>query len=111
MAPTELLIYSDFVCPWCYIDSVRVDRLVAEGRVDVSWLPFELHPEAPREGSPMPDRIRGAWGRLEAVAAEVGLTMKRPERVINSRPALSTAEFPREHGKYDAVRETLPQAP
>jgi predicted DsbA family dithiol-disulfide isomerase len=89
---------------------VRVDRLVAEGRVEASWLPFELHPEAPLEGRPMPERIRGAWGRLEAVAAEVGLTMKRPERVINSRLALSTAEFAREHGVYDEVRVALTKA-
>jgi len=89
---------------------VRVDRLVAEGRVEASWLPFELHPEAPLEGSPMPERIRGAWGRLETVAAEVGLAMKRPDRVINSRLALSTAEFARDHGKYDEVRVALTKA-
>jgi predicted DsbA family dithiol-disulfide isomerase len=89
---------------------VRVDRLVTEGRVAASWLPFELHPEAPPEGSPMPERIRGAWGRLETVAAEVGLTLKRPDRVINSRLALSTAEFARDHGKYDEVREALTKA-
>jgi len=89
---------------------VRVDRLVAEGKVEASWLPFELHPEAPLEGSRMPERIRGAWGRLETVAAEVGLTMKRPDRVINSRLALSTAEFARDHGKYDEVRVALTKA-
>jgi predicted DsbA family dithiol-disulfide isomerase len=58
----------------------------------------------------MPERIRGAWGRLETVAAEVGLTMKRPDRVINSRLALSTAEFARDHGKYDEVRVALTKA-
>src|SRR3979490_893710 len=58
----------------------------------------------------MPERIRGAWGRLETVAAEVGLTMKRPDRVINSRLALSTAEFARDRGKYDEVREALTKA-
>ena len=83
---------------------------MAEGRVEASWLPFELHPEAPLEGSPMPERIRGAWGRLDAVAAEVGLAMKRPDRVINSRLALSTAEFARDHGKYDEVRVALTKA-
>ena len=83
---------------------------MAEGRVEASWLPFELHPEAPLEGSPMPERIRGAWGRLETVAAEVGLAMKRPDRVINSRLALSTAEFARDHGKYDEVRVALTKA-
>ena len=83
---------------------------MAEGRVEASWLPFELHPEAPLEGSRMPERIRGAWGRLETVAAEVGLAMKRPDRVINSRLALSTAEFARDHGKYDEVRVALTKA-
>jgi len=58
----------------------------------------------------MPERIRGGWGRLEAVTSEVGLTMKRPERVINSRLALSTAEFARDHGKYDEVRIALTKA-
>jgi len=58
----------------------------------------------------MPERIRGAWGHLEAVASEVGLTMKRADRVINSRLALSTAEFARDHGKYDEVRIALTKA-
>jgi predicted DsbA family dithiol-disulfide isomerase len=58
----------------------------------------------------MPERIRGAWDRVEAAAAEVGLTMKRADRVINSRLALSTAEFAREHGKYDEVRVALTKA-
>jgi len=58
----------------------------------------------------MPERIRGAWGHLEAVAVEVGLTMKRPDRVINSRLALSTAEFARDQGKYDEVRVALTKA-
>jgi predicted DsbA family dithiol-disulfide isomerase len=89
---------------------VRVDRLVAEGRVEATWLPFELHPEVPRAGAPLPARVMGAWGRLDAIAAEVGLVLKRRDRMINSRLALSTAEFAREHGKYDEVRIALTQA-
>ena len=58
----------------------------------------------------MPERVRGAWGRLEATAAEVGLTLKRPDRLINSRLALSTAEFARDRGKYDEVRVALTKA-
>jgi predicted DsbA family dithiol-disulfide isomerase len=58
----------------------------------------------------MPERIRGAWDRLETVATEVGLVLKRPDRLINSRLALSTAEFARERGKYDEVRVALTKA-
>jgi predicted DsbA family dithiol-disulfide isomerase len=58
----------------------------------------------------MPARFAGARGRLDAMAAEVGLVMKSPERMINTRLALSTAEFARESGKYDEVRIALTKA-
>jgi predicted DsbA family dithiol-disulfide isomerase len=89
---------------------VRVDRLVAEGRVEAKWLPFELHPEVPREGIPRPARPTGDRGHLDEMAAEVGLVMKRRDRSINTRLALSTAEFARERGKYDEVRVALMKA-
>jgi predicted DsbA family dithiol-disulfide isomerase len=89
---------------------VRVDRLVAEGRVEAKWLPFELHPEVPREGIPRPARLMGERGHLDEMAAEVGLVMKRRDRSINTRLALSTAEFARERGKYDDVRVALMKA-
>lgn len=69
----------------------------------VTWLPFELHPEVPREGAPLPARIAAARGRVGAMATEVGLVMKQQDRMINTRLALSTAEFARERGKYDEV--------
>ncbi len=86
---------------------MRVDRLVAEGLVDVTWLPFELHPEVPREGAPLPARIQAARGRLDAMAAEAGLVMKHQDRMINTRLALSTAEFARERGTYGEVHLAL----
>jgi predicted DsbA family dithiol-disulfide isomerase len=89
---------------------VRVDRLVAEGRVEAKWLPFELHPEVPREGSPRPPRPTSPRSQLDEMAAEVGLVMKRRDRLINTRLALSTAEFARERGRYDEVRVALMKA-
>ena len=83
---------------------------MAEGRVEAKWLPFELHPEVPRAGSPRPPRLTGERGHLDEMAAEVGLVMKRRDRLINTRLALSTAEFARERGNYDEVRVALMQA-
>jgi predicted DsbA family dithiol-disulfide isomerase len=89
---------------------VRVDRLAAERRVEAKWLPFELHPEVPREGILRPARLTGERGQLDKMAADVGLVMKRRDRSINTRLALSTAEFARERGKYDEVRVALMKA-
>jgi predicted DsbA family dithiol-disulfide isomerase len=48
--------------------------------------------------------------RLQSVAAEVGLTMESRDMIINSRRALGSAEFAREHGKFDEMHHALFQA-
>jgi len=78
----------------------------------VTWLPYELHPEAPVEGIPREAYFRGARfeqmrTHLENMAAEVGLTMKQRDVIINSRRALGAAEFAREHSKFDAMHLAL----
>jgi predicted DsbA family dithiol-disulfide isomerase len=83
--------------------------------VTVTWLPYELHPEAPVGGIPRETYFRGARyeqarKHLEMVAAEVGLTMKQRDVIINSRRALGAAEFAREHGKFDAMHHALLKA-
>ena len=47
---------------------------------------------------------------LETVAAEVGLTMKQRDVIINSRRALGAAEFAREHDRFDAMHLALLKA-
>jgi predicted DsbA family dithiol-disulfide isomerase len=46
-------------------------------------------------------------GRLDEVAAEVGLVMKQRDVIINSRKALGAAEFAREQGKFDEMHRAL----
>jgi predicted DsbA family dithiol-disulfide isomerase len=80
--------------------------------VQLTWLPFELHPEAPVEGIPLETyfgraRSEQIRGRLESVAAEVGLMMRQRDVIINSRRALGAAEFAREQGKFDEMHHAL----
>jgi len=59
-------IYSDVVCPWCYIGKRRFEKALANfpggNDVEVTWRPFQLDPEAPAE--PVP--------HLQAYAAKIG---------------------------------------
>jgi predicted DsbA family dithiol-disulfide isomerase len=61
-------------------------------------LPFEVHPETPPQGSPKPISPR-VWpevrARLQQLAREVGLPIDPPDRNVNSRFALETAELVR----------------
>lgn len=77
----------------------------------LTWLPFELHPEAPPEGIPLETyfghRAESIRGRLGEVAAEAGLVMLQRDVLINSRRALGAAEFAREQGKFDEMHRAL----
>lgn len=78
----------------------------------MTWLPFELHPEAPAEGIPR-DRYFGRArseqmrAHLQSIAREVGLSMESRDVIINSRRALGAAEFAREHGKFEEMHHAL----
>ena len=46
-------IYSDTICPWCFIGKRRLERTLAEREnlsVEVQWHPYQLNPDMPREG-------------------------------------------------------------
>ena len=46
-------IYSDTICPWCFIGKRRLERALAERPQDdlkISWKAFQLNPQMPREG-------------------------------------------------------------
>ncbi len=46
-------IYSDTVCPWCYLGKRRFELAMAarpQYEPRVTWRPFELNPEIPSEG-------------------------------------------------------------
>lgn len=48
-------VYSDVVCPWCYVGEKRLEKAL-EARPDleaeISWRPFQLRPEMPKNGLP-----------------------------------------------------------
>jgi predicted DsbA family dithiol-disulfide isomerase len=103
----EAILWSDYLCPWCYVGLDR-SALLRDLGVDVTALPFELHPRLPVGGVSLRER----WGarydeatdmyrRIEAECDAVGLPFRRPQRVPNTRRALETAEH---------VRRTTPAA-
>lgn len=52
MNKIKIDIVSDLVCPWCYIGQKRLNDALAQTdyEVEISWKPFQLHPELEKEG-------------------------------------------------------------
>ena len=54
-------VYSDVVCPWCYIGEKRLAKALANRpdlEVEVSWRPFQLQPGMPEGGLPWAEFAR-----------------------------------------------------
>jgi predicted DsbA family dithiol-disulfide isomerase len=115
-APLHITVYSDYVCPWCYIGLQRIERLQREYPVAIEWRPFELHPETPRGGADLrgrignPERVRAYAENIIALAADTGLEMHMPLVVANSHLALEAAEFARADGGFDRFHRALFEA-
>lgn len=86
-------IWSDVVCPWCYIGKRRLEEALEsfDHPVEIVWRSFQLDPSAPREATQSVAEYLGekygggpAAGqqmvdRVEAVAAEAGLIFRHSQ--------------------------------
>ena len=53
MPKLSIKIYSDIICPWCYIGKKRLEEALSQRPdidVDISWRAFLLNPSMPRGG-------------------------------------------------------------
>ncbi len=109
--PVLIRIWSDFVCPWCYVGLVEVEKLKKDFDVTVDWRPFLLRPDTPPEGSPPPEyvlaRMADPNNPLKLRAAQEGLKMVDHAIVPSTRRAHEVAELAREHGRIDALHASL----
>jgi predicted DsbA family dithiol-disulfide isomerase len=103
----KVIVYSDYICPFCYIGFYRIEKLKEQYDLDVEWRPFELHPEIPKEGIAT-EKLSFPRGYLEMVmenvkklAAEDNLTFKLSGRLPNSQLALFMSEYAKKKGKFD----------
>ena len=98
----KLMIYSDYLCPWCYVGQAVVDKLKREYDVSVEWKPYLLRPDMPPEGmelSPsMRDKMTETRQRLEQMAHAAGMEIVFSEHISNSRRALEATEYAKSQG-------------
>ncbi len=126
--PLAIDIVSDVVCPWCYVGKRRLERaleLYRARRPDapaptVTYHPFQLNPDIPREGVPRAEYVEkkfgprgyGAHERLVHAGAPLGIAFAfdRIERQPNTLPAHALIEWARRRGVQPAVKEALMKA-
>ncbi len=117
-------IWSDVVCPWCYIGKRRLESALEQfphrDEVEVVWRSFQLDPSVP-EGETHPtlsyaaakhglslDEMRTMQERVEQLAAGEGLDFQLDETTSgNTLLAHELLHLAAEHGKRSELKERL----
>lgn len=68
----KIEVYSDTICPWCYVGLARLQEALAARpglAVELGWLPFELNPDLPPEGEDRRAYMLRRFGDVNRFAA------------------------------------------
>jgi predicted DsbA family dithiol-disulfide isomerase len=122
--PIGIDVYSDLVCPWCYIGKRRLEQALlrlSEQNIAAmpNWRAFQLNPDLPDAGVARKDYVETKFGgaqraveiyaRVAAVGNEVGIPFQfekipRQPNTINAHRLIGYAG---DAGKQDALVEAL----
>jgi predicted DsbA family dithiol-disulfide isomerase len=122
----KIEIWSDIVCPFCYIGKRHLEQALAKtGKtVEIEWKSFQLDstvtPEdagasvvrhlAEKKGMSI-EQVNGMMSHVESMAKEVGLDMKlRTSFVMNTFHAHRVLHFAKSIGKGSELKEAFLKA-
>lgn len=123
--PIRLDIFSDPVCPWCYVGKANLDRALADHPDHpfvIQWHPFQLNPDMPAEGVSKRAYLEQKFGgkarvdavhdRLREIAKAAGIDMNpdKPQRIPNTLNAHRLIHWAGIEGVQQAVVNALMRA-
>ena len=116
-------IYSDMVCPWCFIGKRRWEKAIETAgyanHVQATWRPFQLNPTMPKSGMDRRTYLEAKFGGAEArreieerlakagVADGIMFAFDRMARTPNTFEAHRLMWFAQQHKKQDDLAEGL----
>ena len=94
----KITVYSDYICPFCYVGHHRLQRLRDSYDLKINWCFLEIHPETSANSEPIDslDYPSEQWqqmmANLERVAKEENIPLSRLSFITNSKDALLLSE-------------------
>jgi predicted DsbA family dithiol-disulfide isomerase len=124
MTHLKIDIVSDVSCPWCIIGYQALNQaltnLSPDIQADITWQPFELNPQMPKEGQEITEHITQKYGISEQQAEqnrtaikERGLSVgyefgnRGGGRIYNTFDAHRLLHWAHEFGKQTALKLAL----
>lgn len=103
---TNIKIFSDFACPFCYIGFSIADKLRRKNsNINIEWIPYELDSDYPLEGGDLTEsipqkQIELSYRRIERLGSEYGLVYNNKTKKFNTNRLHKAALYARDEGRY-----------
>ena len=101
----KITVYSDYICPFCYLGHFRLQRLRDNYDLKINWCFLEIHPETAKEGEAIDslDYSSGQWqqmlANLQRIAEDENIPLSKLRFITNSKDALLLAEAAKHCGR------------
>lgn len=110
----KVKVYSDYVCPFCFLGKDQFEKAVQGKDIEVEWMPYELRPRPSQQLDPVNDPSKLAiWE--QAIYPRIkawGVDMKLPN--VSPHPYTDLAHegfhFAKEKGKEKEYNDRVYQA-
>jgi predicted DsbA family dithiol-disulfide isomerase len=115
MPTIDLHVFADFVCPWCYIGTERLDRLAQAYDMKIQWHPFLLRADTPPEGVPLtaifpPGELADKTAYVQQAVERAGLPYQQPQHIPNTLLAHEAAYAAQALGAGEAYHRAVLKA-
>ena len=97
-----ITFYYDYICPFCYIGSQRIQKLASKLSLDINWKGIEIHPEYSPEGKKRKktQRTEHLSNVLCEIAKEDNTEISLAGFVTNSRLCLEASEYAKTKNRF-----------
>ena len=109
-----LKIFTDYVCPWCYLGQARLKKVITKYKIKLDIIHFPLHPDTPKEGRNLLDLFRCSQEELnqknsmmKKLMNEENLEYNFREYTYNSRLAQELGYWAQLKYKNDIIHDEL----
>lgn len=108
----QIRVYSDYVCPYCFLGEQILLRAIQgqEDKVNIEWMPFELRPYPTPTLKPEGHYLQETWQQsVYPMGEQLGIPIVLPR--VSPQPythlAFEGYQFAKEHGLADAYNHRM----
>jgi predicted DsbA family dithiol-disulfide isomerase len=109
----KIKVYSDYVCPFCFLAEQPLEEAIKGKDVEVEWIPYELRPSPTETLKPEGDYLQRTWKQsVYPMADRMGIKIVLPK--VSPQPythlAFEGFQYAKENGKANEYNDRMLRA-